>query len=520
MSGPRFEGRVSATAPWPQGLRVLAARIDSGAREAAEASWPRSAEDRGTASGSFWEENTGTWRRLSSGGGPPRERVSELIHQAADRFARDRGLLLDNLVRPREWMLLACEGSRGRQREPIWVYRWWCWGAEALWEACERAARADAPGPLVEVHLARPLAARLRFLMLSEAFRHRGEGTGPWFPSSQQAVGGPAAFGTVFGSGSWPVFAERARQARWTWRDHLDSHQSVAVLAQAGPGAVEHEIDQLLFVDGRRPLSLRADRPDLLAPPTADDRAVLLDGVTNHLLPTFRLAPVARAALWPQGSGRPRRWTPPVLAAGALLAVLLAVVLAVLGRFRAACWCAAAGYGLVGTGALAVGPTFLLPWLMRWPAAAGLGMLALSGLNGDWWRGDRPPGSAPGGVGVPHAAVLLLVVAYGYLTLQARNHGVAGWASVRRAGGVLAVGVVHALLVALLALVVVLPAFCEGGTDLVSIFTGGRQGRARTCLLSATAWGLAAGVLTQVLWDERPITAPLAHTGWRSRRDP
>jgi hypothetical protein len=35
-------------------------------------------------------------------------------------------------------------------------------------------------------------------------------------------------------------------------------------------------------------------------------------------------------------------------------------------------------------------------------------------------------------------------------------------------------------------------------------------------VLLATAWCLAVGVFSQILWDDRPITAPLAHLSWRS----
>jgi hypothetical protein len=36
-------------------------------------------------------------------------------------------------------------------------------------------------------------------------------------------------------------------------------------------------------------------------------------------------------------------------------------------------------------------------------------------------------------------------------------------------------------------------------------------------LVLAAAWCLAVGVFSQILWDDRPITAPLAHLSWRNR---
>jgi hypothetical protein len=34
-------------------------------------------------------------------------------------------------------------------------------------------------------------------------------------------------------------------------------------------------------------------------------------------------------------------------------------------------------------------------------------------------------------------------------------------------------------------------------------------------LLLATTWCFAAGVFSQVLWDDKPITAALGRVGWR-----
>jgi hypothetical protein len=37
-------------------------------------------------------------------------------------------------------------------------------------------------------------------------------------------------------------------------------------------------------------------------------------------------------------------------------------------------------------------------------------------------------------------------------------------------------------------------------------------------LTVATTWSFAAGVVTQILWDDQPLTAPLAHLTWRTGR--
>lgn len=64
----------------------------------------------------------------------------------------------------------------------------------------------------------------------------------------------------------------------------------------------------------------------------------------------------------------------------------------------------------------------------------------------------------------------------------------------------------HAVLVSAIGLAVVAPEF-----------TGFRPGYRLTglVLILAVTWCLAVGVFSQILWDDRPITAPLAHMSWR-----
>jgi hypothetical protein len=86
-----------------------------------------------------------------------------------------------------------------------------------------------------------------------------------------------------------------------------------------------------------------------------------------------------------------------------------------------------------------------------------------------------------------------------------------------RSGGVVAVGDAHALLVSLIGLVAVAPGYVPAGSQLAALWrdpAGYRHGG--MVLLLATAWCLAVGVFSQILWDDRPITAPLAHLSWRS----
>ncbi|HMH93694.1 MAG TPA: hypothetical protein VK586_21765 [Streptosporangiaceae bacterium] len=99
----------------------------------------------------------------------------------------------------------------------------------------------------------------------------------------------------------------------------------------------------------------------------------------------------------------------------------------------------------------------------------------------------------------------------------ARSHGVGGW-SLLRSLAVAGVGAVHALLVSLIGLVAVAPAFVSGGKALAGVWRHPGYGHAGMVLLLSTAWCLAVGVFSQILWDDRPITAALAHLSWRSGR--
>jgi hypothetical protein len=84
---------------------------------------------------------------------------------------------------------------------------------------------------------------------------------------------------------------------------------------------------------------------------------------------------------------------------------------------------------------------------------------------------------------------------------------------------VTAVAAVHATLVALIGLVLVAPSFVNKGDSLHELFTNHAQAaQAGTVLALAAAWCLTVGVFSQVLWDDRPITAALAHLKWRHER--
>ena len=149
-------------------------------------------------------------------------------------------------------------------------------------------------------------------------------------------------------------------------------------------------------------------------------------------------------------------------------------------------------------------------WLLRLPAASTVGLFALISLLSGSWLYPARAGWA--------ASAVLAAASYGYLAVEARNHGVATAAAVRRSAGVALAGAGHALLVSLIGLVFVGPAFDPHAGKLATLWRHPGYGHAGMLLLLATTWCLAVGVFSQILWDDRPITAPLAHLQWRSGR--
>jgi hypothetical protein len=74
---------------------------------------------------------------------------------------------------------------------------------------------------------------------------------------------------------------------------------------------------------------------------------------------------------------------------------------------------------------------------------------------------------------------------------------------------------VHAALVSVIGLVAVAPGFSAGSGRLAHLWSDPAYGRGGLVLALAAAWCLTVGVFSQILWDDRPITAPLAHMSWR-----
>ncbi|MBE1533954.1 hypothetical protein [Actinomadura algeriensis] len=431
---------------------------------------------------------------------PTPAEIAGVIDRLTGLLARDRPLLLAVLFSPGSLLkrLPEIAGEDGWS-ELCWVLL--CWLSEAAWDCVSAPTReADRRHFL-------PLAARLRFLVLSEPMRHRADMNSPWLEHyAPELANHYDVYAAAFGEDTWFDLLGRCREARWNWQAQLDAHQSAPLLAQAGASEIERELGLLAFRTGRagRPLVLSPkplDEPDGVG---ADDRAVIAEITDRHLLPRFQLGRVLALA-----SAAPLRWSL-ALTVLPLAPAAAAVTLAILGRFTAAAQTALGCYALIGLVTVVGGARMSAPWLLRVPAASGVGLVVLLALHPTWWNVPK------GGWGTPLA---LLALSFGYLVIEVRNHGVAAGRAIARASVVTVIGALHAFLVSLIGLVVIAPAYAErpdNGPRIADWFASAPHSTSWQLLTLAAALCLAVGVFSQILWEDRPITASLAHTNWRS----
>lgn len=415
------------------------------------------------------------------------ETVQDRLDELATGLSARRSALLAVLFGSPAVLL----GNAADAADAVEAWQRAAWLAEATWRATEQAGVDDR-------QLLEALAARLRFLVLSEPFRHPG--SAEWFRPHLPIDGAESSVARTFGSGAYPELVSRARQARWSWQRCLDEFQSHPVLADAPGTALEAELDTLAFRDESRARLLavtnRRAGPDDRGRPTGIDVALADDVLERHLLPRFRLGRVARIA----AAGAGGRWLALLVAAAGIGAAGLAVVRPWVGA-----WTGAAAYAVLLLGVIAFGRLWATQWLLRLPAAGAVGLLLLTALAPTWWTLHRGR----------TAAAALVLASFGYLAIEARNHGVGALAAVARAAAVIAVGAVHAALVATLGLVAIAPAYADTGNLLGELWATGARGDQVSVLGLGAAWCLATGVFSQILWDDRPITAPLAHLRWR-----
>lgn len=253
--------------------------------------------------------------------------------------------------------------------------------------------------------------------------------------------------------------------------------------------------------------------------------------ITRLLLPRFALCRVWRIVYGASGGDtRAAKAAAGALAVCGVTLILMALGLAAqvtgLPRWmsdlpRWAPLGAAAWYALIAVTA-AIRPATAWPWLLRQPASAAVGLLALAAAPPDWWYGAARRGAI-------WAAIALVLIGTGYLYVEAGSHGLRGRQRAGRPLAVAAAGFLHALMVTFIGLRFILPEFAAHAApqspgapsvDLSCWFQPGHSACGPAALqpwlmvLVAAAWCFAAGVFLQIIWDDQPVTAPLAHVSW------
>ncbi|KUP98492.1 hypothetical protein AC529_01115 [Thermobifida cellulosilytica TB100] len=463
---------------------------------------------------------------------PPEDTAEGRIARITAVLAGDRRLLMAALYSPLAVVAAVNKHHEGAlDRRQQWGA--WCWTVEAAWRCVARRDGLEPTGfTSAELDILAPVAARQRFLAFAEAYR-----TCDATPADCPAD----AASRVFGPRTSHLFVARSIEARWIWKDVLDHAESHPALGQATAGELEQEVNLLLFDRGRpgAVLGMSTTRLDLLSQGKRSrmlsngDRGTVREVVERHLLPRFQIVDTLRLALTTaQHPGCSRITASAVVLAGAAALVLVTAGLCRkeicgLSVFTLAASAAGACYLIGAVGSVVHGREWALPWLLRMPAASAIGLFMLTAMHPSWWRaafpehwletvapGSAPPGAAPSPV---WAAFLLASAAYVYLLVTARNHGLERKSALWRAALVWLVGGCHALLISLLGLVWIVPVFSEEGALLYQGWTT-YSGPAVITLAQATAWCLTAGVFSQILWDDQPITAPLAHIRWHKDR--
>ena len=328
------------------------------------------------------------------------------------------------------------------------------------------------------------------------------------------------------------VLAE-AQAARDDWLARLNAWEDDPWLAarhQREPRKLESDL-RWLTTTWPRPRRGEPDWPGgpsclKLEPKGVKDRSayrrVATDLAELHWLPRGSLHSASAALLPERPVIRLLTWLFPLAAltvVGLFAATLLpATALAVVGLsvdtlVSAAVWSALI---LLTLGFVAAGlmPSRLIGLaLLRIPAAAAVGQVVLLSLTPRWWL-------APSGWTVGAG---LLGIAALYLVLESRLHGALRRWAYPRGLLIAGIGALYAFLLSLVVLAFVAPSVAERGECLAGwwsadpwsvrpLINEGCDGQAAApagVLLLMTGWSLAVGLAAQILWDDRPVTAPL-----------
>lgn len=434
----------------------------------------------------------------------PRDRVSEWVKLLAAHASRE------------DYLLFAYSPGRVLRDFPAEIPQTARWSTLVeLYEAWSETVSAGGLGFLDERsrRIVGAYLARTRWLLLSLPFRPGPEGRiGPL--DLNRVNDGSARILTL------------ARQARGNWLEVLGQVDDYPQLKQ--------DIDIEGDAQGIALLRLTREQlgqanPDLNVPPRRrgedPDQDHVGDEVkryviTRLLLPRFALGRVWRivydtAGRWPR-AGRyvAIGWVGLTLAA---LAVGLAYQSS--GVLRWIPLGAIAWYLMIGISG-AAWPATAWPWLLRQPASAAVGLLAIAIAPPDWW--DASGGQWQVAL---WAVILLALVGTGYLFVEAASQDVRGWKRrLRRSLLVASFGYLHAVLVSVIGLRFLLPAFAPrpvAGPQLSCWWQLSGCGPdalpSWLLVLAAASWSFAAAVFLQIIWDDQPVTAPLAHASWHRK---
>ncbi len=375
-----------------------------------------------------------------------------------------------------------------------WLYEGWIW--ELLTDGFSQVNLL--PGELV--HLA-PLLARRRFDHLAKAARQKTVPLSNGVSDARDRLTGNSRAG-------YEAAFSGARQA---WAGSLRTFQSHIAL-QDSITDLETEVRRVIFRNIARPsdglltAKSRPDRADL-ALATQLYESLLLPRFDLHTGQTLtRLAATVNERQGRRAPGN-RRWRIVLPAGLALLSSVLwflpwapsgpiAVILSVLTM------------GVVIGLASVSGRLEASNWLLRLPASTIVGLLLLLSL-GSSWLAAASVGSLYTFLAIPG----LLLASFAYLLIEVRNHGVAHKPSFKRSAAVLAIGLGYSAVISTIGLMGLAPAIIHLDQQSSSILATGGLARG-WCLATATALNLTVGVFSQILWDDKSITAPLAHSTW------
>lgn len=356
-------------------------------------------------------------------------------------------------------------------------------------------------------------AARYRFLVWSLPLR---------FPAQRFAEVCPLAVAWQQRTAtSADIVAERARAARTDWMSFLaiaDDDPWLAAMHAAGDPIIERDLRWVALAWPERRSGRTKVACDPSAPLTLSDsgrrsqhRSVAADLAETHWLPRGSLLHAAAAFGWPR-----RRRLPALAAFPLACAAVMVLVLA--GQADIARWAALAVLGAAGlTAAVGLPGRVDAIALLRIPAAAGAGQALLLSLTPRWWLASN---------GWAIGTAMLVAVAL-YIVVEARLHGAQRWLAIGRAMLIAAIGALYGFVLSVVFLGFVVPAMGENGHCLDGWWNAhpaqpfplrdtcaNDLGHAAAAwplgvLVLMTGWSFAIGTAAQILWDDRPLTAPL-----------